>query len=153
MPKAKKKSHHCQTHEDCRQGVCILCLGKGDVRGIGKSMQDFILAQGICSDFLLEQSYLPSGSCSSCRVHVSKFWKTATPVNINQCNDYLSIIKELRDLPIETRNPKSKLQCNCQICQIARGNFTKLINAQNSDVDSSILDGETPPKNVQNVSH
>ena len=70
MGKAKKKSHHCQTHHDCRQAVCILCLKKGDGIGIRESMQKFIIQEGIIDDFLLEKLYLPSGSCGTCRIKV-----------------------------------------------------------------------------------
>ena len=80
VPKAKKKSHSRQTHEDCRQAVCILCLKKGDGIGIRESMQNFIVQQGIIQNFLLEKPYLPSGTCSYCRSKVNKFLKTGTPV-------------------------------------------------------------------------
>ena len=123
MPKAKKKSHSCQTHEECRQWVCFICLKKSDGNGLSKSMEDFIVHQGICRDFHILKPYLPVGSCGSCRTYVSRFLKNGTPVKTQSSDDYLSIADELRNLPIGTRNPKSKLECRCRICQIARFRF------------------------------
>ena len=102
------------------------------------SMQNFIVQQGIIQNFLLEKPYLPSGTCSYCRSKVNKFLKTGTPVNVNPAKDYLSIIRELRNLPIETRDSKSKLHCDCQVCQIARLNCTNRKGSQISGDDSSL---------------
>ena len=133
MGKATKKSHKCQTHEECRRAVCFLCLKKGDGRGISKSMEDFILKESICNDFLLDRPYLPGGSCSTCRNHVANFFKNGKPVTIHSSNDYIGIANELRNLPIETRNPSSKLNCLCQICQIARSKGVEGLKPKEAD--------------------
>ena len=142
MPKAKKKTHNCRTHEECRKWVCILCLKKSDGNGIPKSMEDFIIQQGICSDFQFQKPYLPSGSCRCCRTYVSRFWKKGTPVKAQSSDDYLSISNEIRNLPIETRNPASKLECRCQICLIARSRKS----AKTVHVSSLNEDEELPKK-------
>ena len=125
MAKAKKKKNHtCQTHEECRQWVCFFCLKKSDGNGITKSMEDFIIQQGICIDFQFQKPYLPVGSCSSCRVYISRFWTKGIPVKTHSSDDYLSIANELRNLPKETRDPSSQLECRCQICLIARFKYS-----------------------------
>ena len=102
MGKAKRKSHSCQTHEECRQWVCFFCLRKSDGNGISKSMEDFIMEQGIFPDFQSEKPFLPGGTCSSCRVHISKFRTQGTPVKTQSSENYRSITNELRSLPVET---------------------------------------------------
>ena len=145
MGKAKKKSHKCQTHEECRNSVCFLCLRKGDGRGISPSMEKFILQQSICNDFLLDRPFLPSGSCSSCRNLVTDFFRTGKSITVHLPNDYQSIVTELRTLPIETRNSSSKLDCRCQICQIARSKGTE------SKMTEVMDKHEISPKNVRSV--
>ena len=94
--------------------MCFICLRKSDGNGIPKSMEDFILKEGLCSDFEFHRPYLPAGSCRSCRTYVSRFWRDGTSVKTHSSPDnYLSIADELRKLPIETRNPVSKLNCSC----------------------------------------
>ena len=84
-------------------------------------MVDFIVKKRICSDFEFHKPYLPAVSCGSCCTYVSRFWRDGTSVKTHSSPDnYLTIAEELRNLPMETRNPVSKLECSCQICQIAR---------------------------------
>ena len=140
MGKATKKSHKCQSHEECRRAVCFLCLRKGDGRGISKSMEDFILKKSICNDFLFDRPYLPGGSCSTCRNHVANFFKNGKPVTLHSSNDYIGIANELRNLPVETRNPASKLNCHCQICQIARSKGVEPKEADNHSFSKESLE-------------
>ena len=146
MPKAKRKSHACRTHDECRQWVCFLCLRKSDGNGISKSMEDFIMKEGIFSDFRLHAPFLPAGSCASCRTYVSRFWRDGTPVKSLSSNDYMSIANELRNLPLETRNPASKLECSCQICLISRSKITFSKKPKIVEASQLVKGVETPDK-------
>ena len=146
MPKAKRKSQSCRTHEECRQWVCFLCLRKSDGNGISKSMQDFIVKEGIFSDFLFHAPFLPAGSCASCRTYVSRFWRDRTPVKSQSSNDYLSIANELQNLPLETKNPTSKVECSCQICLILRSKITFAKKPRIVETSQPVEGVKTPDK-------
>ena len=69
--------------------------------------------------------------------------KNGIPVKTQSSDDYLSIADELRNLPIGTRNPISKLDCRCRICQIARSRFPFAKRSKTVDVASSATHVET----------
>ena len=139
MPKAKLR------HDDRLRVVCIMCCGKlgRDQRGIGKDMEAFI--QNIFPSFQSERPYLPSGSCGKCRNIVTRFKKNGS-TNFVSNVDYLSIANELRNLPIETRDPTSQTECICTVCQIARSDCTTPKMSTTVSTSNSVEEKETEEK-------
>ena len=113
-----------KTHEDRRSLVCILCCEKvgTDGRSINKDMEE--LVSKIFSDYQSQKPYLPAGSCSKCRVKVSKLKKNGKSNEFVSNIDYLDIATELRNLPMATRDFKSQLDCCCQLCIKVKSGFT-----------------------------
>ena len=95
-------------------------------------------------DFQSQKTYLPTGTCSSCCVSISKFRKKDTPVKTQSSADYLSIANKLRNLPLKTRNSKSEVECSCRICLIARSKYPYSPSSENVETPKKCVSCFSP---------
>lgn len=95
-------------------------------------------------DFQSQKTYLPTGTCSSCCVSISKFRKKDTPVKTQSSADYLSIANKLRNLPLKTRNSKSEVECSCTICLIARSKYPYSPSSENVETPKKCVSCFSP---------
>ncbi|PAA90668.1 hypothetical protein BOX15_Mlig012066g1 [Macrostomum lignano] len=114
MPTTKK------THNENRQSLCLLCLRRASA--LISSCSNFeSVAADLFQDYEAVRHFLPEGVCQGCRRVLSSL-RSLTPRALPPRPDYEKIIADMKSLPPATR---SRPDCNCQLCEMARGNHHK----------------------------
>lgn len=115
-------SRQKKDHEECRRGVCILCLRKAD-RPLSTGYKEFII-NFVLPTFSEISSDLADGICFNCRKDVSAYRKEENakgPFEVNY--NMISFAEQIRNRHPATRNNPD---CDCRLCQIRRETpFTK----------------------------
>ena len=101
------------THEQNRQKVCLICIGKGH-RKIPEQLKDLIQTH-IFDDFIPHQNKLPCSICTTCRVNISSYRNVDTSkwLPLPQKYDYVQLLKDLE------RTTSDDVHCCCKLCEVA----------------------------------
>ena len=105
-----------RTHEQNRALLCTVCWRKGkDYRVIIESQKTDI-AKYVYADFLKNQSFLPTGLCTTCRLSLAS-QGTTSPRPLPPGDNFHAIVESVKaTTPTLTRASL----CSCRLCEIAR---------------------------------
>uniref|UniRef100_A0A1I8GZV3 Peptidase_M16 domain-containing protein n=1 Tax=Macrostomum lignano TaxID=282301 RepID=A0A1I8GZV3_9PLAT len=124
LPKLKL-NERCRMQEvenssGVKQSLCLLCLRRASA--LISSCSNFeSVAADLFQDYEAVRHFLPEGVCQGCRRVLSSL-RSLTPRALPPRPDYEKIIADMKSLPPATR---SRPDCNCQLCEMARGNHHK----------------------------
>ncbi len=102
------------SHEENRALLCVLCLGKTQVRALNVSPQKMLQQQALPS-FHEDEFVLPSSICDGCRRRFSSPGDS-TQRSIVLSHDHVQLVQHLKSQPSPTRSDPN---CHCELSGIA----------------------------------